>query len=62
MKKSNNKKFKFLSHLYILQSLFHCSEIIPGNRGLYSVSNKTDSIKIWLRLYNLWQIYEHQLN
>jgi len=32
------------------------------HKGLYSVSNKTNGIKIGLQLYNLWQIHGHQLN
>jgi len=30
-------------------------EIIPSHKGLYSVSNKINGIKIGLQLYNLWQ-------
>jgi len=33
-----------------LQSLLHYSEIIPGHKGLYSVSNNTNGIKIGLQL------------
>src|SRR6218665_494775 len=40
----------------------HYPEIIPGNKVLSSESNKTNSIKIGLQLYNLWQIHGHQLN
>jgi len=39
-----------LCHHNPLQSLLHYSEIIPGNKGLYSVSNKTNGIKIGLQL------------
>jgi len=45
-----------------LQSSLYSSEIILSHKGLYSVSNKTNRIKIGLQLYNLWQIQGHQLN
>ena len=49
-------------HHNSLQSLLHYSEINPSHKGLYSVSNKANSIKTELQLYNLWQIHGHQLN
>jgi len=45
-----------------LQSSIYSSEIIRGNKGLYSDSNKSNGIKIGLQFYNLWQIHGHQLN
>jgi len=44
------------------QSLLHYSEIIQGHKGLYSVSNETNGIKIGLQLYKLWKIHKHHLN
>jgi len=52
----------FSCHHNPTQSLLHYSEIILGNKGFYSVSNKTNSTKIGLQLYSLWQIHGHQLN
>jgi len=52
----------FLCHHNSPQSLFRYSEIILDNKGLYSVSHKTNGITIGSQLYNLWQIYGHQLN
>ena len=37
-------------------------KIISGYKGLYSVSNKTNGIKIGLQLHRLWQIHGHQVN
>jgi len=45
-----------------MQSLLHYSEIIPGHKGFYFVSNKTNGITIGLQLYNLWQNQGHQLH
>jgi len=45
-----------------LVSNWNYSEIIQRRKGLYSVSNKTNGIKIGLQLYNLWQSHGHQLN
>jgi len=61
--KKLNKKFNIFHVIIIVRN--HCfiySEIIQHHKGLYSVSNKTNGIKIWLQFYNLWQIHGHQLN
>jgi len=42
-----------LCHHNPLQSSVHYSEIIPGNKWIYSASNKTNGIKIGLQLHNL---------
>jgi len=46
--KSGIKSLRFLYHHISLQSLLRYSDIIPGHKGLYSVSNKTNGIKIGL--------------
>jgi len=51
-----------LYHRNPLQSSLHYSEIILGSKGLYSVSNKPNGIKIGLQLYNIYRIHGHQLN
>jgi len=37
-----------------MQSLLHYSEIIPGHKGLYFVSNKTNGVITLQVLANLW--------
>ena len=51
-----NKKFNIFRVIIIVRN--HHFIIVTG---LYSVSNKTNGIKIGLPLYNLWQIHGHQL-
>jgi len=63
--KKSNKKFKIFCVIMILRnhySVIHYSEIIPGDEGLYFVSNKTNGIKIGLQLYNVKPLHGHQLN
>ena len=56
------KCLRFSCHRNQLQSSLHYSEIIPGNKGLHAVSNKTNRIKNGLQLFKFWQIHGHQLN
>ena len=59
MKKSN-KNFNIfrVKKNFPPQTLLYYSEIISRHKRLYSVSNKTNSIKIGLQLYNLtWQVH-----
>ena len=60
--KNRIKFLRFLCYFNPLQSSLPYSEIIPCNKGLHSVSNKTNRIKIRLQLFKLWQIHRHQLN
>jgi len=58
-----NKKFNIFRVIIIVRN--HCFiilELFRVIKGLYSVSNKTNGIKIGTQLYNLWQIHRHQLN
>ena len=52
----NNKFKSFSSHHNDPKSTLHYNKIIPGNKRLYSVSNKTNGIEIGLQLYNQGQI------
>ena len=60
--KDRIKCLRFSCYRNALQSSLHYSVIIPGNKGLHSVSNKTNSIKIGLKLFKIWEIHGHQLN
>jgi len=60
--KNRIKCLRFSCHRNPLQPSLHYSEIISGNKGLHSVSNKTTRIKIGLQLFKLWQIHGRQLN
>src|SRR5688572_21781637 len=44
------------------QPLFDYSAIVLCNKGLYSVSNKSNDIKIGQLLCKLWQIHSQLLN
>jgi len=57
--KKSNKKFKIFCVTIIICNHYF---IFSGSYWLYSVSNKTNGIKIRLQLYNFWQIHGHQLN
>jgi len=50
VKKSSKKLKIFRVVIFPLQWSLHSSEIITGNNWLYSVSNKTNRIKICLQL------------
>jgi len=53
VKKSNKKFQDFWCHHNPQQLSLHYSENILGNKGLHSVSNKTNCIKIGLQLFNI---------